>query len=708
MSLDYKKRITNYRDAILKNKSREVIDRIRWNGVAAAEALQETEGLPWQLRKGIVLNRKLSNISFEINDDDLFVGRIRLIREPENEAEGERIKQTIEKYPNAGGMNGHCEPNYYEICAVGIQGIKMRIHEKVKNASDNSKDAYRSFGEALDGFSTMIRNARTVAEHAFRDAPDWRRTELKEIIESCSRIEKGPPETFLDGLLLCWFVWIGLSYGEPVGCIAPGHIDRWLYPLYKKERDNGTLTKEKALALLEYLYLLVNEWWPDGSAIAVMVGGRQKDGNDCTNELSYLCLEALRNTRLSYPTVGVCWHDKTPEELTKLTVELIASGISTPAFFNDTTIRKGLEDFGVPQGESCEYINSMCVEITPTGSSNVWPASPYFNLCSLLLDEIKEQAVSENNAFPDFETFYASYMKRVAREIENATGRINDTRKERERYGRKPLQSVFTKDCIERGRDIDAGGGRYNWVECSFVGLANLADSLYVLQKEVFEKKNLTLAAMNDLLSLNFEGYTQERQRFLNGYPKYGQGNPAIDTMVRKIAENLVQLCKPYRMHPDNSSFVPGAFVWIQHERLGGMTGATPDGRIAGFAFADGAGPAQGRETAGPSAAILSVTSWDHSPFIGGIAFNIKVNRSLVSSAEDQKKFANLLTTYLKKGGFEVQVNVVDKEVLKKAKMQPEEYQDLVVRIGGYCDYFTRLSPGMQDEIIQRAEYTSW
>jgi len=158
-------------------------------------------------------------------------------------------------------------------------------------------------------------------------------------------------------------------------------------------------------------------------------------------------------------------------------------------------------------------------------------------------------------------------------------------------------------------------------------------------------------------------------------------------------------------MEPDGSPFVPGGFVWIMHERLGRETTATPDGRRRGTPFADGCGPAQGREKCGPTAAILSTTSWDHSPMIGGLAFNMKFSRSLFRAPEAVERLRDLILTFLRRGGFEVQVNTVDREVLKAARENPEAYRDLVVRIGGYTDYFTRLSPEMQEEVMMRTQY---
>jgi len=281
----------------------------------------------------------------------------------------------------------------------------------------------------------------------------------------------------------------------------------------------------------------------------------------------------------------------------------------------------------------------------------------------------------------------------------------NSRRELRRQNGGKPLQSVFTNDCVARGLDIDEGGARYNWVECSFVGLANLADSLAVVRAEVFDRKTIDFRTLKQTLDGDFRDAEPLRQHFLKGHPKYGNADPGVDALVAAVVERVKQECARHRMAPDAAHFIPGAFCWVMHERLGRVCGATPDGRKAGFPFADGGGPAQGRETSGPTSAILSTTSWDHAPLIGGVAYNMKFNSSLFDSPESVKRLEDLLVTYLRRGGFEVQVNVVNPETLRQARANPEQHRDLVVRIGGYTDYFVNLSPGMQDEVMMRTEF---
>ncbi len=384
-------------------------------------------------------------------------------------------------------------------------------------------------------------------------------------------------------------------------------------------------------------------------------------------------------------------------------MEIIAEGCANPAFFGDETIQQGLRMYGVPAEESWDYINSTCVEITPVGSSNVWVASPYFSINQILLDEIQEQV--EDGAAATFDEFVGRYQQRLAGHIAAAVEAENHNRHQRAHHGGKPLQSVFTRDCIARGLDIDRGGAKYNWVECSFVGLANLADGLYVINEEVYRLGRMTLPELQRVLDDNFEGHAVVQQRLMNAYPKYGNDRGEVDELVRRTVEFVRAECARGSMAPDGSPFVPGAFCWVMHEHLGRLCGATPDGRRAGFPFADGCGGAQGRERTGPTAAVLSVTSWDAAPLIGGAAFNMKFSASLFRTAESRQRLLDLVLTFLKRGGFETQVNVVDAAVLRQAQAHPDQYKDLVVRIGGYTDYFTRLTPEMQAEVILRTEY---
>lgn len=672
-----------------------------------ARSLRDSEGIAsWQVRRGLLTRDRLAGLPVEIDDLELLVGRVAPDR-PEWQAERQQAMAFLkENYPNlyTPGQNGHCQLDLSRLFALGIDGLMGEVRARMEGAEGKEQEVYLSFAYALAGLSLLAENGGKAAELACAGASPARRTELAEMADTCRCIAHQPPQTFRQALQLLWLAVQGAQWGDRIGLVNPGRLDRILWPYYQADLAAGRLNREMALELIECLYLLLNESIPDGLAISVMVGGRDPAGQDVTNELSYLCLEALRRTNLIYPTVGICWHSGTPEALVDLGTELIVQGYKQPAFFNDEVIQRGLRGYGLPAVEACEYINSTCVEITPCGSSNVWVASPYFSTCKILLDEIESQARSAEPA-ATFEDFLAAYRVRLGRHIDEAVQANNADRLARQQYGGKPLQSLFTRDCLERGRDIDDGGARYNWVECSFVGLANLIDSLHVIREEVFTARRMDLAALDEVLKSNFEGREKERQRFLRGYPKYGNDCMPVDSLMQTILGFITQECTRQRIEPDGSSFVPGAFCWIMHEQLGRECGATPDGRVAGFPFADGCGAAQGRELHGPTAAVLSVTSWDPVPLIGGAAFNMRFNRDLFNTPDTLPKLKYLVLTFLRRGGFETQINVLDRNILLEAQKNPEAYRDLIVRIGGYSDYFTRLSPQMQAEIILRTEY---
>jgi pyruvate-formate lyase len=693
------------RIAILRQRC---MDRktLAWKDICLprARALLESEqNSSWQERQGLCVRQVLMDTAFAIDDLELLAGRLAPRPAWIKDEDLAAARGYLKDFPTPGGQTGHCELYLNDLFRLGIDGLAADIQSRLKVVNSEAVEAYHSFLSALEGLSIMIEHAAVCARSAVPGAPPDRQIELEAIAASCEHVAHHPPASFRDAIQLMWLTLLAVQHADMAGLIGPGHIDRTLAFYYEQDLVLGRLTRQVALALIESLYLLLNEYIYDGLAIPVMVGGQASTGEDLTNDLSYLCLEALRRTKLVYPTVGICWHESTPPELVNLGIDLIIKGYSNPAFFGDATIQRGLKALGVPDIQACNYINSTCVEITPVGASNVWVASPYYNLCGLLLEEIASEA---DHPSKNFETFQQKYWQRLAKAVEVGVAEQNEARGERQKYGRKPLQSIFTRDCLSRGRDIDDSGAIYNWAECSFVGLANLADSFHIIREEIYKDVRMTLSELKAILDKNFEGYDSIRSRFMLSYPKYGQDNPDVDAMAGEIVAHAVAECRKHGLLPDGSPYIPGTFVWIMHEQLGRQTGATPDGRKAGTPFADGAGPAQGRESKGPTAAILSTTQWDHSQMIGGLAFNMKFNTSLFQSPSGVKMLRDLVLTYLRRGGFETQINVVDGETLRKAQQNPEQYRDLVVRIGGYTDYFTRLSKEMQDEVMLRTEYS--
>ena len=535
---------------------------------------------------------------------------------------------------------------------------------------------------------------------AKEECDDQRKKELLRIAEICKKVPAEPAQSFYEAVQSVHFVTYCLSlnpfrYGHQQ--FQLGHPDRYLYPYYKNDIQKGIITKEAAQELLDCLGIQINMRVPSGLSSGYMVGGRDEKGDIVANELTEMLMQVVDDIKLVYPSVGLCYTKDTPESFLQKACDILSHGRSHPAIFNDDVITQGLIGYGVPEKEAHSYIHSTCVEITPVSSSNVWVASPYTNMAQLLLDTMTRE-------YDSLEAHISALLEKLDNSIKNNYLEQNRLRKQRAEHSMNPLLSCFVNDCLSLGIDIERGGARYNWIMPSFVGMANLVDSIYVLKKIVYENKEYTVCELKEILDNNFEGNEALRQRLLTALPKYGNDIDEIDKYFGMFISHIISECKKYMGEFTSGKLIPSVFCWVMHERFGRKTGATPDGRLAGFPLGDGSGPCQGREANGPTASILSSTKWEHHELIGGVAVNMKFSKSTLGK-DSLNIMQGLIKAYMLRGGFEFQINVTDKELLEKARQKPEEYRDLVVRIGGYSDYFTRLSPEMQQEVILRTEH---
>lgn len=599
------------------------------------------------------------------------------------------------------GQDSHMAIDYPLILTKGLSGIIDQIDGYLKDCVPSQKAFYECCKKCLEA---VICHARAYAQLAYTLSTTCsdpsRRQELEALSAICSKVPERPAETFYEAVQSVHFVTHCLSFNPFRMCCQQfqlGHPDRYLLPYYERDLQNKTLTREKARLLLDCLGIQINMRVSNGLSSGYMVGGRDENGAVVCNELTELCLQVIGDIRLVYPAVGLCYTDGISERVMELACTLLLEGHSHPALFNDDVITRGLMHYGVPEHDVHSYIHSTCVEITPTGSSNVWVASPYTNMPQLLLDIMDTE-------YESFEALFERYFEVLDARIRANFEAENRNRALRAEKTLNPLLSCFVNDCLANGKDIERGGARYNWIMPSFVGVSNLVDALYAIRTLVFERKELSLCAYKKLLDDDFEHQESFRQYILSQLPKYGNDIDDVDRLYGVITEHISAECEKYHGLHSNASLIPSVFCWIMHERFGAATQATPDGRKAGFPLGDGSGPCQGREASGPTASILSSTKWCHQNFIGGVAVNLKFSKALLGTGA-QKALEALLVTYLASGGFEVQVNVVDNETLRKAQKAPESYRDLIVRIGGYSDYFVRLSREMQEEVLLRTAH---
>ena len=692
-----------------------------------ARSWMASAGERWYIiRRGRACGDVLRGLTPIIDPGELIVGKYhpRELTAEEREELHNWHKYAARALPYTGGQRSHMAIDYDKLLHLGVSGVKEEIENyrsrlDLNNSADLERDAfYRACVVALDG---VIDYANRYADHAEelckREVDESRQLELREMARICRKVPENPASTFREALQSVHFMTFCLCAGQRMSLFQLGRPDRYLWPFYKRDIAAGRITPEEAQELLDCLCILFNEYTPRALAVGFMVGGLDAHGNDVSNDLTRMFLDTIDHTRLSYPGIGLCWHRDMPADLLEKSAELLAQGLTHPAIFNDEVITKGMMDAGLSPAEACLYIHSTCVELSPIASSNVKVASPYINLIQALHDVLhvgtaQAPGTDDPPDFSSFEELKGAIRSRLTELFQQGIRVENMNFISRRYHGGYPLNSCFVNDCLRQGRDIDHGGARYNWIEPNFVGLANLADALAVIRRFVFREKSIhklaacgtaTLSELVGAIRENFDGQEGLRQMLLNRSPKYGNDDDEVDSLATEIVSWGVEECKKLRTHFDDMAHL-GAFSWIMHERLGRNTSASVDGRLAGFPLSPAAGAAQGREKSGPTAVVKSTTKWDHAPILGGLAVNLKFSETRKSQAFP-RKLAKLIETFMLREGMEIQVNVVDRDTLLKAQKEPQNYQDLVVRIAGYSDYFVNLSPEMQEEVIMRTEH---
>lgn len=665
----------------------------------------DEDWLVWRARRTAA---RLDAMPVDLEPGECLVGKP-LFRQPNlaEKAALTRAQATLSDMPPfPGGDAGHFHPDYVKLFQVGLGGLAKEIRQRSQSTDldPNQQALYRACEIALQSVERFAqRLAANCAKMATMDPADGER--WQQMSRICQHVASEPPTTMHEALQLLFLTEIALWFGEGHHLTSPGRLDQTLRPFYDADMAAGRITPREAFELICCLYIQMNRILHPGSAISVLLGGRDRQGQDVTNTLTYLCLAARQATQLVYPTVGLAWHPDTPTELMDYAMRMLVTGIGDPAFFNDPLIVTGLRDHGVSESDAYDYMNSTCVEIKVVGASNMWVTQPYYNLAGELLTVMAEAIDNPTTAPATMEAFKARLGERLAQTIGQGAQRLDRIWRQRSETGGFPLASCFIDDCLARAKDFDRGGARYNWVENSFVGLANLVDSLIAIETLVYTQRTLSLSAFYHILQADFEGHETLRQRIVNRLPKYGNHDQQADQVAQEWATFLIDTTETNHVGPHR--YVPGFFCWIKHEQLGRETDATPDGRLARQPLADGAGAAQGREKQGPTASALSTTTWSHRKALGGLVHNAKFARSMMLNTPDSlRAVRSVIETYLRQGGFEIQVNVLDRATLLQAQAHPERFPDLLVRVAGYSDYFVHLNRNMQKEIIDRTTHS--
>lgn len=674
---------------------------------------------------------------------------------------------------------GHVTVKYWEVLETGFEGIMEKAQKELDGCSvgDGNYARKSHFLEAVILSCKAVINyagryAKLAQEMAAQTSDPVRKQELFVIAENCSRVPAKGAQNFYEACQSFWFVQQLLQMESSGHSISPGRFDQYMYPYYKKDMEAGTITREFAQELMDCIWVKLNDLNKCRDAASaegfagyslfqnLIAGGQNKEGEDVTNDLSVMCIQASMHVHLPAPSLSVRVWNGSPHEFLIKAAELTRTGIGLPAYYNDEVIIPALQNRGLSLEDAREYNIIGCVEPQKAGKTEGWHDAAFFNMCRPLelvfsngMDKgemvgIPTGDVTQMKTFDEFFDAYKKQMEYCISLLVNADNAIDVAHAERCPL---PFLSCMIDDCLKEGKSVQEGGAVYNFTGPQGFGIANMADGLFAIRKLVYEDKKVSMKELKEALAWNYdkgldaqsagdmtemimkamqkagrnvdastaEGLLktfmgmkpgeQKTQRFkeihdmIDEVPKFGNDIPEVDYFAREVAYTYSKPLQKYN-NPRGGKFQAGLYPVSANVPLGGQTGATPDGRYAHTPVADGVSPSAGKDVKGPTAAATSVSRLDHFIVSNGTLFNQKFHPSALSGREGLEKFVALIRGYFDQKGMHMQFNVVDRQTLLDAQEHPEKYKHLVVRVAGYSALFTTLSRSLQDDIIRRTE----
>lgn len=585
------------------------------------------------------------------------------------------------------------------------------------NAMEICCDAIMILGERYAAY------ARELAE---KETDEIRKQELLQIAANCDVVPAHAPKTFWQAIQMYWFVHLGVTTElNPWDAYSPGRLDQHLNPFYQKDTEDGILDDEKALELLECLWVKFNNQ-PAPPKVGITLkesgtytdfanlntGGITPDGENGVNEVSYLILDCMDEMKLLQPSSNVQISKKTPTKFLKRACEISRKGWGQPAFYNTEAIIQELLNAGKSIEDARRGGTSGCVETGAFGNE-AYILTGYFNLPKILeltlyngYDIVSKKQIGiplgYAKDFKSYDELYEAYKKQVEHLIDIKIEGSNIIEKIYAEYMPAPFLSIITNDCISRGKDYNAGGARYNTNYIQGVGIGTITDSLAAIKYNVFDEKKFTMEELIEALEHNFEGYDMIANLVRNKTPKYGNDDDYADNIMKDVF-NFYQKTVTGRPNMKGGTYRVNMLPTTCHVYFGEVMNASPNGRLAQKPVSEGISPEKGADVNGPTAVIKSCSKMDHLR-TGGTLLNQKFTPSVVKGEEGLDNMANLVRAYFNMDGHHIQFNVIDRETLIRAQQNPDEYKDLIVRVAGYSDHFRNLSKALQDEIIERTE----
>jgi pyruvate formate-lyase/glycerol dehydratase family glycyl radical enzyme len=609
-----------------------------------------------------------------------------------------------------------------------IQNSLRSIDFQNDSEANKKQEELKAMAICADAIITLAnRHADKSHELAMKESDPIRKSELSEIEMVCRYVPANAPRNFREALQCYWFIHLGvITELNPWDAFNPGHLDRHLYPFYKKGIEDGTLTKESARELLQCFWIKFNNQ-PAPPKVGVTAaesstytdfaninsGGIMANGSDGVNELTYLILDIIDEMKLVQPSSNIQLSKKNSDEFLTRALKIVREGWGQPSIFNADTVVEEM----VRQGKSLEDARnggtSGCVETGAFGKES-YILTGYFNIPKVLeitlnngTDSRTGKKIGMETGSPETFKSFNELMNAFHRQMKHFIDikmRGNDII---ERLYAEvlpvPFLSIFIDDCIAKGKDYNDGGARYNTNYIQGVGIGTITDCLSSIKHNVFEHKTISMSDMLKMLSVDFDGFEKTRMLLLNKTPKYGNDDDYADDLMKQVFEM-------YYNEVDGKPNTKGGVYRINllpttcHIYFGSVTGATPDGRKAWTPLSEGISPVQGADRKGPTAVLKSAGKMDHVR-TGGTLLNQKFTPHLLESEKGLDSLAHLVRGYFTMGGHHIQFNVVTAQTLREAQAHPEQHRDLIVWVAGYSDYFCDLSKTLQDEIIARTEH---
>ncbi len=632
---------------------------------------------------------------------------------------------------------GEISPDYIDqLFPKGFGGIKREAEEymaELNEAIPEDKDKmvfYRSIILVSDGIVRLAnRYSEKAKEMAAEEKDEARKAELLEIAEVCAKVPENPPTSFREALQFAWFVQLGGIISENPLALNPGRFDQYMYPYYKADEEAGKIDYDTALELVECLWLKYSEWaWTISANTAdffagytnfenLTVGGSTVSGGDGTNTISYMAIQATKETKCHQPTLSCRIHPDCPPEFMEAVTDLVSTGCGFPAIHSDRTGYQMLSNLGYAPEDAKDWNNCGCVvphsrkTFEWTSSCNIsFAAALEFALNegrSRLMDELVALPEKDPKTFESYEEIEAALLRQFSFMVKHGVISLLTAQKIHKEQAPRPFLSACNEYCLKNGKDLVDGGAKYNIGPVfTGVGLSVTANSLAVMKKLVFEDKVTTMAEIIDALNHNWEGYEELRAK-AQAVPKYGNDDDYVDSIAKKLADYFYHDVTSYK-DIYGHHFVTAFMGISNYLPTGKVLGATPDGRKAKDPINEGVSPYTGTDTSTCLASLRSSAKLNHDIHSGGTLLNLRLNHDLVATKRGRANLGAMLQSYFALGAFHVQFNTISNEVLKDAQAHPENYKDLLVRVAGYSTQFVNLSKSMQDSIMARNAHESF